>query len=85
MLQTIEAEVDVNGNVRLLGTLKVTKTTRAILTLLDDDSSPRLTPPVITAPEERARVIDEIVRSMQTNPLPAQAPRFTREELHERR
>lgn len=85
MLQTIEAEVDVNGNVRLLGTVKVTKPTRAILTLLDEDSSPRLVPPSIAAPEERARVTAEIVRSMQANPIPAEAPRFTREDLHERR
>jgi hypothetical protein len=42
-------------------------------------------PPEITDPEQRTRFIEEIVRSMQSNPIPADAPRFTREELHERR
>jgi hypothetical protein len=38
MLTTIEAEVDVDGNVRLLEPLTITKKSRAIVTLLDDDS-----------------------------------------------
>jgi hypothetical protein len=40
MLQTVEAEVDVNGNVRLLEPLRVTKPTRALLTLLEDAGEP---------------------------------------------
>lgn len=40
MLQTVEAEVDVNGNVRLLEPLRVTKPTRALLTLLEDTTAP---------------------------------------------
>ena len=36
MLTTIEAEVDAAGNVRLLEPVKVKKTSRAILTVLDD-------------------------------------------------
>ena len=40
MLQTVQAEVDVNGSVRLLEPLRVTKTTRAVLTLLDEPSAP---------------------------------------------
>ena len=35
MLVTVEAEIDVNGNVRLLEPLEVKKTTRAIVTVLD--------------------------------------------------
>ncbi len=35
----IEAEIDVDGSVRLLQTLKVTKKSRAILTLLDADDA----------------------------------------------
>ena len=35
MLQTVEVEVDVNGSVRLLEPLNITKPTRALLTLLD--------------------------------------------------
>lgn len=130
MLQTVEAEIDVNGNVRLLEPLRVTKPTRALLTLLEDTTAPAETQgnaaalleflrnnrspesarpsveeieaqieenrnswgqlessssPEITATEEQSRVIDENVQSMQSNPIPADAPRFMREELHERR
>jgi predicted DNA-binding antitoxin AbrB/MazE fold protein len=35
--------------------------------------------------EERQRLTLELLRSMQANPLPPDAPRFTREQLHERR
>ena len=37
MLTTIEAEIDVAGNVRLLEPLKVKKPSRAILTVLDNE------------------------------------------------
>ena len=46
---------------------------------------PRVIPPVVTDPEERKRILSEVVESMRNNPIPADAPRFTREELHERR
>lgn len=36
MLQTVEAEVDVDGKVKLLEPLRVTKKTRAIITLLEE-------------------------------------------------
>lgn len=36
MLQTVEAEIDINGNVRLLEPLRVTRKTRAIVTLLEE-------------------------------------------------
>ena len=35
MLQTVEAEIDVNGNVRLLEPLRVTRKMRAIVTVLE--------------------------------------------------
>lgn len=38
MLTTVEAEVDVSGNVRLLEPVEVKKTTRAIVTLLEDNN-----------------------------------------------
>ena len=85
MLQTVEAEVDVNGTVRLLTPIKVTRTTRAVLTLLDDTNPGNILPPEITDPAERARTLEEIVRCMQSNLIAPDAPRFTREELHERR
>ncbi len=37
MLTTIEAEIDVDGKVRFLEPLKITKKSRAIVTLLDDN------------------------------------------------
>jgi hypothetical protein len=40
MLQTVKAEIDVDGNVRVLEPLRVTKPTRALLTLLDDTIAP---------------------------------------------
>ncbi len=39
MLITVEAEIDVDGNVRLLEPVEITKTTRAIITLLKDGDS----------------------------------------------
>jgi predicted DNA-binding antitoxin AbrB/MazE fold protein len=41
--------------------------------------------PEISDPVERATLLKELVRCMRENPIPADAPRFTREELHERR
>ncbi|HXU08690.1 MAG TPA: antitoxin family protein [Blastocatellia bacterium] len=46
---------------------------------------PYTMPPEITDPAERAALLKEVVRSMRENPIPADAPRFTRDELHERR
>lgn len=47
--------------------------------------APSVIPPAVTDPEERKRIMSEIVENMRNNPIPADAPRFTREELHERR
>lgn len=38
MLQTVEAEIEINGVVRLLEPLRITKKTRAIVTLLEETS-----------------------------------------------
>jgi predicted DNA-binding antitoxin AbrB/MazE fold protein len=46
---------------------------------------PYTIPPSVTDPQERARILKELVQRMKDNPLPADAPHFTREELHERR
>ncbi|MCC7308106.1 MAG: hypothetical protein IT173_11110 [Acidobacteria bacterium] len=37
MIQTIEAEIDVNGNVRLLETIRLTQPRRALLTVLEEE------------------------------------------------
>ncbi|MDQ1728980.1 MAG: hypothetical protein QOD33_1105 [Pyrinomonadaceae bacterium] len=43
-------------------------------------------PPLVADPEERKRIVDQMVQRMVANPIPAAAPRhFTRDELHERR
>ena len=47
--------------------------------------SPKVVPPRVTAPEERKRLMNELIQNMLDNPIPENAPRFTREELHERR
>ena len=41
-------------------------------------------PPEVTNPEERTRILNALVDRMKHNPLPPGAPRFTREEMHER-
>lgn len=47
---------------------------------------PHVLPPLVTDPEERKRILEQMVERMRSNPIPADAPRhFTREELHERR
>jgi predicted DNA-binding antitoxin AbrB/MazE fold protein len=48
--------------------------------------NPFLIPPKVTDPDERKRILEELVQNMRDNPIPADAPRrLTREELHERR
>ena len=42
-------------------------------------------PPLEVDPEKRRRIMSELVKSMTENPLHLSSPRFTRDELHERR
>ena len=42
-------------------------------------------PPSEADPEERRRIMSELVKSMSENPFHLSSPRFTRDELHERR
>ncbi len=42
-------------------------------------------PPTVTDPEERKRLLHELLDDMQRHPWPMNAPRLTRDELHERR
>jgi hypothetical protein len=44
-----------------------------------------ITPPAVTDPADRQRILNDVVERMTANPIPANAPRFTRDELHERR
>ncbi|MGO8688816.1 MAG: hypothetical protein ACLQLG_04225 [Thermoguttaceae bacterium] len=46
---------------------------------------PLVEPPMVTDPEERAQILKQVAAQMRENPFPAAAPRYTRDELHERR
>jgi len=46
---------------------------------------PTIIPPSVKDPVERARIRREVVERMRNSPISADAPRFTREQLHERR
>jgi len=45
---------------------------------------PVVIPPTVTDPEERAQIRKRVAEHMRQHPIPADAPRFTRDELHER-
>ena len=42
-------------------------------------------PPLEADPEERKRILKAVVDRMMQNPISPDAPKFTRDELHERR
>ena len=42
-------------------------------------------PPLEADPEERKRILKSVVDRMMQNPISPDAPKFTRDELHERR
>lgn len=69
MLQTIEAEIDVNGNVRLQEPITVTKPTRALVTLLEESA--------------KAQVgegnVDELLAFLNANRLPKELRRSAEE------
>ena len=46
---------------------------------------PTVIPPEIIDSQERSRKLEEIICRMQSNPIPDGAPKFSRDELHERR
>lgn len=47
--------------------------------------SPRVILPAITDPVERAKLMDELITRMTAQPLRPDAPKLTRDEMHERR
>ena len=46
--------------------------------------SQNITPPLVTDPTERQRILNDVVRRMMSQPLAADAPKLTRDEMHER-
>lgn len=71
MLQTVEAEIDVNGNIELLEPVRVSKKSRAIVTVLEEMNG--------GAKEERgnSKRIQELLRS----PEFANRKSFSAEEI----
>jgi len=63
MLRTVEAEVNIDGSVRLLEPLRVTKTSRALVTLLDTEN--------VSASQKGNAA--EVLKFLQENRLPAYA------------
>ena len=47
--------------------------------------APRVEAPLVADPAERARILREAVEGMRSNPFPTGTPRWSRDELHERR
>ncbi len=47
--------------------------------------SPQVIPPKITEITARQNFLRLLVERMQQNPIPSDAPQFTRDQLHERR
>jgi len=76
MLQTVKAEIDVNGNVRLLEPITIGKPTRALVTLLDEtvEQTPEQAD---TPPRGNAAAVLEFLR---THRLP-EARRSSAEEM----
>jgi predicted DNA-binding antitoxin AbrB/MazE fold protein len=48
-------------------------------------SNPYVVPPTANTEEERERALQELLESWRQHPLHGDAPRLTRDELHERR
>lgn len=71
MLQTVEAEIDVDGNVELLEPVRVTKKTRAIVTVLEETNEDE---------RERKGNSKEVLEFLRNNRLP-ESSRRTAEEI----
>lgn len=74
MLTTVEAEIDTSGNVRLLEPVKVKKTTRAIVTLLEENDNSK--------PADKGNA-QRLLDFLKNNRLPEES-RSTPEQMEER-
>jgi hypothetical protein len=68
MLQTVEAEIDVNGNVHLLEPLKITKTSRVLATLLDEEVKT-----IKETPSKGEGNVSAVLEFLRTHRLPEEA------------
>jgi len=78
-------EVEVSRRRPRLVPAEVTDPEEKSRILREIGQGPLVIPPEIADPEEQERHMKEVVARMQQNPVPLSAPRFTREEMHERR
>ena len=58
---------------------------QAVLQLVETMSWGQVEKAIATNQGEHSRLLAKLLERMRSNPIPANAPRFTREELHERR
>ena len=77
LLQTVEAEIDINGKIYWLEPLQITKTRRVLITLLAE-------PEANVSQHDAAAKLRQIADSMQANSFLGNPPKISREELHER-
>ena len=77
MLQTIEAEIDVNGKIHCAEPMELLTSRKVLITLLP-------TVELAKNEEDRAVRLRQVAESMRSNLFTGNPPRFSREELHER-
>ena len=78
MLQTIEAEIDINGKIHWSEPMQLTSPRRVLITLLAVEEP-------AANEHEKATHLRQIAESMRANSFSGNPPHFSREELHERR
>jgi len=77
MLQTVEAEIDADGNIRLLEPLRVTTPRRVLVTLLEADvTATNGTDAIVPAASLPAQTTPEIRRQQQMEWLKANAEEY---------
>ncbi len=80
MTQTLKA-IYRNGTLILQDALELPEGTEVELVI----HSPQIVSPPISDSEKKQQFLRSLMERMQQNPIPADAPRLTREMLHERR
>lgn len=81
MIDTVTAVFE-NGAFRPESPVELPEGSRVVLSIANASG---IAPPAVESAEERRRILREVVERMMRNPIPPDSPRFTRDELHERR
>jgi predicted DNA-binding antitoxin AbrB/MazE fold protein len=79
MIQTLRAIYN-NGTFLLQAPCDLPEGTEVELSV----NTPQMAAPPISDPETKQRFLESLVKRMQHNPIPLNAPHLTREMLHER-